>query len=561
MTSSRTENLTPQGIGDSPWSFRQGKLWKAEADAVWQSQWCVAYGPFFFKTLLIVLWWLKQGRNRKGHQGLGWITSQHEGLEPALSQQVSVLQDIAIANPCRAPIPVLRFLRLPSILLPSYRTIPRRREVGERRQIIVPSNLGYGNRGIGPIPPGSTLPGIDTSWRYVLPAMALMSRLCIYCWNAHSNPFKIHSKHFQWTRICRIHLASKALFRCWAEIDCYTMKSDETRVRPAFVQMCHYGHSAAGLSSQNELNRRWLRRCALQKWRWFFEDKILMVSKLLAVCIILILEQFSSFFRQVARSIHRVRWRVCANMVHGCPRLVMQWKKQHLSGQLLGSRWSKHEGVNFLKADWTWMNPFSKQLNQLNFCRSGGGILPETKKIMTSVIRLPNFQHLPTKPASCSHGGAARATMEAGGACPGVLGIVCCQCVLLLVLSWLKPVGFSGLSPGSLILPCTGLARTISTSHHDWLSLAHLDSYPRQPTFGQHDIWIMRRSCWVWQRSQDPLDSVWWCYLADCTKASHISSLLMCVLLSFVLAVPTIPKSRKPFMQVQTFAWILCEHH
>ncbi|CAL1137850.1 unnamed protein product [Cladocopium goreaui] len=30
-------------------------------------------------------------------------------------------------------------------------------KVGERRQIIVPSNLGYGNRGIGPIPPGSTL--------------------------------------------------------------------------------------------------------------------------------------------------------------------------------------------------------------------------------------------------------------------------------------------------------------------------------------------------------------------------------------------------------------------
>ena len=86
---------------------------------------------FFFKTLLIVLWWLKQGRNRKGHQGLGWITSQHEGLEPALSQQVSVLQDIAIANPCRPPIPVLRFLRLPSILLPIFYhcTVPYHEDV------------------------------------------------------------------------------------------------------------------------------------------------------------------------------------------------------------------------------------------------------------------------------------------------------------------------------------------------------------------------------------------------------------------------------------------------
>ena len=30
-------------------------------------------------------------------------------------------------------------------------------KVGERRQIVVPPNLGYGNRNIGPIPAGSTL--------------------------------------------------------------------------------------------------------------------------------------------------------------------------------------------------------------------------------------------------------------------------------------------------------------------------------------------------------------------------------------------------------------------
>ncbi|CAK9083707.1 unnamed protein product [Durusdinium trenchii] len=30
-------------------------------------------------------------------------------------------------------------------------------KVGERRQIIVPPQLGYGSRGIGPIPPGATL--------------------------------------------------------------------------------------------------------------------------------------------------------------------------------------------------------------------------------------------------------------------------------------------------------------------------------------------------------------------------------------------------------------------
>eukprot|EP00435_Cladocopium_sp_Y103_P028542 s701_g7.t1 len=42
-----------------------------------------------------------------------------------------------------------------------------------------------------------------------------------------------------------------------------------------------------------------------------------------------------------------------------------------------------------------------------------------------------------------------------------------------------------------------------------------------------------------------------WCYPGSSllASASHISSLLMCVLLSFILAVPTIPKSRKPFMQ------------
>jgi len=42
-----------------------------------------------------------------------------------------------------------------------------------------------------------------------------------------------------------------------------------------------------------------------------------------------------------------------------------------------------------------------------------------------------------------------------------------------------------------------------------------------------------------------------WCYPASSMLAlvSHISSLLICVLLSFLLAVPTIPKSRKPFMQ------------
>ena len=84
-------------------------------------------------------------------------------------------------------------------LLPLYRTIPRRREVGERRQIIVPSNLGYGNRGIGPIPPGSTLPGIDTSWRYVLPAMALMSRLCMidYVFIMLKCPFQSIQNSFQ----------------------------------------------------------------------------------------------------------------------------------------------------------------------------------------------------------------------------------------------------------------------------------------------------------------------------------------------------------------------------
>ena len=34
-------------------------------------------------------------------------------------------------------------------------------KVGERRQIVVPPNLGYGNRNIGPIPAGSTLPSLN----------------------------------------------------------------------------------------------------------------------------------------------------------------------------------------------------------------------------------------------------------------------------------------------------------------------------------------------------------------------------------------------------------------
>lgn len=42
-------------------------------------------------------------------------------------------------------------------LVPPYHAIKKRLQVGERRQIIVPPNLGYGSRGIGPIPPGSTL--------------------------------------------------------------------------------------------------------------------------------------------------------------------------------------------------------------------------------------------------------------------------------------------------------------------------------------------------------------------------------------------------------------------
>lgn len=44
------------------------------------------------------------------------------------------------------------------------------------------------------------------------------------------------------------------------------------------------------------------------------------------------------------------------------------------------------------------------------------------------------------------------------------------------------------------------------------------------------------------------------------TKVSHISSLLICVLLSFLLAVPTIPKSRKPFMQAQYVRSLYWKH-
>ena len=43
-------------------------------------------------------------------------------------------------------------------------------KVGERRQIIVPPNLGYGNRNIGPIPAGSTLPGY---WYILIPTQSL----------------------------------------------------------------------------------------------------------------------------------------------------------------------------------------------------------------------------------------------------------------------------------------------------------------------------------------------------------------------------------------------------
>ena len=133
---------------------------------------------------------------------------------------------------------------------------------------------------------------------------------------------------------------------------------------------------------------------------------------------------------------------------HG-PRLVIQWEKRHLSRRLLGSRCSKHEGVNSLKAQWTWIyewphvNPLqNSSIKQWISADQGAGSF---KKQYNDISHQAN--KFPTKPAPCSHGGAERAAMEAGGACPGVLGIVCCQCVLLLVLSWLKPVGFGGLSP------------------------------------------------------------------------------------------------------------------
>ena len=200
--------------------------------------------------------WSLQGRNRKGHQGLGWITSQHEGLEPALSQQVSALQD---ASDCKCPNSSLTILTILTLAKHTC-TVPYHgdvRSVKDGRSsslqawtprdttlfstnsyssyclaadcsicnswlimldhvwpkiqqwevepskpfhtvLIILSGLGYGNRGIGPIPPGSTLPGINTSWWHLLPAIdhVMIMYLLLKFHPIHSNPFQsspIHS--------------------------------------------------------------------------------------------------------------------------------------------------------------------------------------------------------------------------------------------------------------------------------------------------------------------------------------------------------------------------------
>ena len=119
------------------------------------------------------------GWHWKGHQGLGRSTSQYEG--PALVDLFRfawcVMCNLISSNStwtkngtsfepqkwiemnefsCHLQSQIISnhlFTVVASKLQPN--------KVGERRQIVVPPNLGYGNRNIGPIPAGSTLPSLN----------------------------------------------------------------------------------------------------------------------------------------------------------------------------------------------------------------------------------------------------------------------------------------------------------------------------------------------------------------------------------------------------------------
>ena len=99
MTLSLIENLTPQGIDDSPWSFRHGKHSLCKL-TVWRvtflKRQAVVCGLCGFVACIYhhhpsstFIWLL--GWNRKGHQGLGWSTSQHEGRIDSNWHRLSML--------------------------------------------------------------------------------------------------------------------------------------------------------------------------------------------------------------------------------------------------------------------------------------------------------------------------------------------------------------------------------------------------------------------------------------------------------------------------------------